>query len=396
VTLAIVFAFVQRITRVIWPAVLAVLLLATSVGFYGEHGARTGDYDALLCLFTTGYTCLLFLVIHRRRPGWPLLLACAASIAGATMTKSVAGLLPGIGVAFHVLATRRLGRVLGNPRYLAVMILALLPIALFYVAREVAEPGYLGAVWYNDFAGRAGRALDGHGGPPWYYLLALFHDGLFSAGALGLLAPAGLLYARGRSKHALFYALCCVAGELLAISASATKLPQYALPAIPWICIACALAAHAGMPRLLEHGEGEPRSRTKPAVAFALIAVAVANIGVRTGIMRYSMLPDREYMPQAGYGALLSALHDRGVTEVTIVDPGFDVEGIHAYAPQLDYYALLWRSRDMAIDRTKSIPDRSFRTIASCDPGISRVLIARGGQPIGFAGCGFLSQGGGG
>jgi 4-amino-4-deoxy-L-arabinose transferase-like glycosyltransferase len=377
-TLAIVFAFVRAATRALWPAMLAAVLLAASIGFYGEHGARTGDYDALLCLFTTSYLCLLFRVVHQRRPSWRPLVGAALLVAAATMTKSVAGLLPGLGVALYLVASRRLTRVLGCPRYWIALPLALLPIAAFYAAREASAPGYLHAIWYNDIAGRYARALDRHGGAPTYYLRAIFVDGLFSVGPIAVLTPLGLVAARGRARAALLFALCCVAGELLVVSTSATKLPQYVLPALPWLAIACAIAAHAAWPAL--RGARLPL-RLAAGLVVATLAVPSA---IRSIDMRYGLLAERQYYPQAGYGALLAALHREGVSRVLLVDRGVEADGLSAYAPQLDYYALLWRTRGMRVERVTTLPADAREPIASCDPYFVAQLH---GQPLGFPGC---------
>lgn len=382
-TLAIVFVFVRRITLQVWPAAVAVLLLVTSVGFYGEHGARTGDYDALLCLFTTGYTCVLFAAVHRRRPRWRLLLAAASLIAGATMTKSIAGLLPGVGVFIYLLVSRRIGRVLVNGRYMAVLLLALVPIGLFLAAREAAGAGYVQAMWHNDIAGRSGVPIEGHSGWPWYYFGLIFVDGLFSVGVLALLAPLALATAGGRSRPALIFALCCIVGEVIPISASATKLPQYALPALPWIAVACAIALHATLPLIATH------HRARWLVGGLLLAAGVPIFSAVAQV-RYGLLARREFYPQAGYGALLSALHARRVPRVILIDPGINVAGIDHYTPQLDFYATLWRSRGLMISKRISLPESGYASdataLASCDPGVARALLARGGKPVGGAG----------
>ncbi|WP_334656753.1 ArnT family glycosyltransferase [Sphingomonas panaciterrae] len=201
-TLAIVFAFTRRVTRSLPAAAFALVLLAISVGFYGEHGARTADYDALLCFFTTAYLALFHRAVHRRRPGWPLLLLAFAAVVAAAMTKTVAAIVSGMGVALYLLIAGRLGRVLANPRYAVLMMLALVPLAVFYLAREAGGPGYLSAVWFNDFAGRVRNDLDPLDTRPWYHLETVFLYPMLSAGPLALLAPLALKRARGPRRQA--------------------------------------------------------------------------------------------------------------------------------------------------------------------------------------------------
>lgn len=387
-TLALVYAFVHRTTKSIATAVLAVVLLATSVGFYGEHGARTADYDSLLCFFVTAYLMLFYRAVHRRRPGWTLLLLAAALVAGATMTKTIAGLVPGAGVALYLLVSGRLPRVLGTLRYPAILLLALVPVGTFYTVREQLAPGYLDAVWYNDFAGRVEVQQGLSATPPWYYFEILFYDGLFSAGILALIAPLGLAGAKGQQRQALIFALCCVLAQLVIVSIAATRLVQYILPALPWLAIACAITIKQRLPRFLGRGEPAPPSRIRLALAAALIVAALINIGARTATVRYDLLLQRAYYPQASYSTVLAALHDRGVRQVAVLEPGMRWDGLKGYAPQLRFYTLLWSQRGMRIERYKALPERRGVTVeASCDPRLSEALLAGGGTPIGVPGC---------
>lgn len=389
-TLALVFGFVRRATRSLPTAALAVVLLATSVGFYGEHGARTADYDALLCFFTTAYLRLFHVAVHQVRPGWQLLGLAFAAVAAAALTKTVAGLVPGVGVVFYLLLCGRWRRVAMSPSYAILLLLALVPLACFYLLREADTPGFFAAAWYNDVAGRLRDHLEPVEAKPWYYVQTVFQHGLFSAGPLALLAPVGLWGATGRSRQALLFALCCVAGQFAVVTITATKLSQYMLPALPWLAIACAITAKERLPSFLGHGGAVAPSMRALLLPSALIAAAVINIGVRTVTMRYDLLLERAWQPQASYGLLFAALHAHGVRDVTIVDPGFRVDRIETDHPQLRYYTMLWRGRGMVIDRQVALRDaqQTGAIVASCDPRTATgVLVPRGGRMIGAPGC---------
>jgi 4-amino-4-deoxy-L-arabinose transferase-like glycosyltransferase len=387
-TIVIVFFFVRRVTRSLPTATLAVLLLATSVGFYGEHGARTGDYDALLCFFTTAYLSILYFAVHQRRPAWRMLLLAGILVAGATMTKTVAGLVPGVGVALYLLVSGRVYRAIASPRYVVMLLLALMPLTAFYLLREWLAPGFVEAAWYNDVSGRFRDHLAVQGGPPYYYVKTLFLDGLFSAGPLALLAPVGLAGSKGQTRRALIFALCCVVGQLLLVTVTATRLVQYILPALPWLAIACAITVKERLPRFLGFSESARPDWRRIILPSMLVAAAVTNIGIRTAVMRYDLLLERAFYPQASYGALLASLHDRGVRRVTVLEPGIEVSGITAYQPQLRYYALLWNRRGMMIERHGNLPGQTGQdTLASCDPGLSGLLLSRGGSSPDVPGC---------
>lgn len=384
-TLAVVFAFVRRVTHAVAPAALAVFLLSASVAYFGEHGARTGDYDALLCFFTTSYLCLLYFAVHRTCPPKRLIVAAGVLIAAAALTKTIAGLVPGAGVALYLLLTGRIGRAFRTPAYAAMVLASLVPLAIFYAAREQAAAGYLHAVWYNDFSGRYQDQLGPLRRAPWFFFQELGYDWMFSAGPLALLAPLGLIGRKDQSRQALLFALCCVATQLTIISLPATRLIQYMLPAVPWLAIACAIAFADRLPRTFaRQREGGSPGRVNPAVA--LVAIAILFACVTAARLRYDLLPKRSFYPEASYGTLFATLHDEGVHDVTIVDPGLDVSGLKAYAPQLDFYMLLWRARGMRIDRGDWL-SAPHSTIASCNSALTDTVIKNGGQPVGADGC---------
>lgn len=59
-TLACTLWFVRKVTGSMGVALGSAILLLLSPGFFGEHGARTGDFDAVLLLFVTGGLQLLY------------------------------------------------------------------------------------------------------------------------------------------------------------------------------------------------------------------------------------------------------------------------------------------------------------------------------------------------
>ncbi len=387
-TLAMVFAFVRHATGSRATASLALVLLATSVGFYGEHGARTADYDALLCFFTTAYLAVLFALVHQPRPGWPMLCACAALIAAATLTKTIAGVVPGIGVAAYVVLQRRPLRDFATPRIAVMLAVALMPITLFYGVREFVAPGYIHAVIYNDAIGRIAAHLELHANPPWYYLHAVFVAGLFSTGPLALLAPFAVRVANGRARQAALFALCCFGGQLFAVSIMVTKLFQYILPGLPWLAIACAIGVDALVRRVPVAAHGRMIPHKDLALPAVLLLATTVIVIAQSAAIRYDLLWQRAFYPQARYGEVLSALHKQGVRHVAVIEAGMVMAGETHYAPQLRYYTLIWQQRGMTIDQLDGVPNRAAgMTIATCDPDFVSAVLARDGTRIGQTGC---------
>ncbi|WP_339827802.1 GtrA family protein [uncultured Parasphingorhabdus sp.] len=378
-TVLLVMLFLRRITRSVGIATFGGLALAISGGFFGEHGARTGDYDALLCFLTTGYLMLLFFALHRQPPPIRWILLAAVFGAAALMTKSVAGGAPAAGVFLYILITGRWRRPFTTPYYFVAGLLALAPLILFLALREYATPGYLGATIYNDVAGRFSEVLGNHSGPPWAYLQVTFVNGLFSLGTAVLLAPFALTIARGRTRFALIYALCIAFGLLVIVSISATKLQHYYLPAYPFLAIAAALAVHACLTHLKAlTAAGALSSRRASIVRIAPVILLVIAMA-QSVQMRLNLIDPRLDYPGARYGVLLDALAAERAP-ILLVDTGTGISIDPHYAPELRFHAMVARENGRSVTETSDISRlasvSSNTIVATCDPSLTPVLQA--------------------
>lgn len=385
-TLLILILFVRRMTGSLATGLTAGTFLLLSPGFFGEGGARTGDYDALLLFFTTAYLQLLFLAVHDRRPRLTAFLLSGLMIGGAAMTKTAAGLIPGAGVAAYLLLTRRWPRLFENAGGYALMaVAAAAPLLLFYAAREAASPGYLSAVVHNDLFGRFGDRVTGGPTSPWLYARELA-SGWFFAGPFLLAAPLALRYLRGKSRALMLYSLCTAGMTILVYSAASTRLLHYVLPAFPALAAAAALAL-----RCLAHkfvaAPLRSRSGLVQPLTLALVALLVfGQLGARSLYWRTEGFAAREFYPQASYGDLFAALSSRGVTEAVAVDPGFALAEPN-YTPLLRAYRLIWREKGLEVGHRVKLEQASGPVIASCDPVTAAALRRRGPEIAGVTGC---------
>ena len=370
-TLTLVMAFVRRVSGTMIPAAGAAAMLALSPGFFGEHAARTADYDAPLIFFTTLCALALFDVLHGRRPRVALAIAAAAG-AAALMTKGIAGAMPLAGVAVYAAAVGRARRLL-RPRVLAAAAAAALPLATWLMLREAAGAGFAAATWRNDVGGRYARSLIGDAKPVGFYLQQLA-AGYLAGLPLLLAAPLSWrLGARRRERLAIGFALCVAVTQLAIVSAAASKLSHYLLPALPFAAIAAALGTGALARRL-------PRW---PVVALVAIVMIVA--AERAGTIRYRLEPAGEWRGAGLYGSLLAALPPG---EVAVWEPAAPIEDQQHYVPELAAYRLIWAERGIAarqVVREAEIGDAPL--VASCDPAIVALLRQRGPDVAGVAGC---------
>lgn len=385
-TLAIVMVFVRRVSGSIWTAALAVALLVISPAALGEHGARTADYESLLTFFVTGYLVLLFFALHRARASRMQLALIALCIVGAALTKSIAGVMPGIGVCVYLLRARRFPRLWDGWGYLVAGAAVVGAVATFFFLREADAPGYLAAVWYNDIGGRFAAALETDRKPVTFYLADLW-AGYFAGTALLILAPFVLRRMPARSRAATIYGLSIILTFLVVISLAGSKLHHYILPVLPIMAIVAALAFRTIVSRSARalHG-GTPRERL---TGWLLLAAAILPLIPATQgaiARRYLVEPAYEGAASRRYGPLFERMALQPL-RVTVIDPGFTKYGDTHYVAVLQAYRLLWQRRGVAIDWSIALDPAIRGIVASCKPEVVPTLLTQDRDIGGVTGC---------
>jgi 4-amino-4-deoxy-L-arabinose transferase-like glycosyltransferase len=362
-TIAVVIQFTHQIARSAVAALFAGVLLATSPTFFGVHVAVTADYDALLCLFTTASSCLLFHEFHRARPRPSRVLAAAVLVIAAVLTKGIAGLIPAAGIAAYLTAVHRWNRLHERPVYVAAAVCTLAAVCTFYVSRECVAPGYLAAVSRNELGGRYLSTIEGHAGPRLYYL-SLLANGGFSLSTVGLLTPLALAVARVRVRAGLAFSSCVSFSVLAVLSLGATKIAWYAAPVLPFMSISAALAGVA-IARALTIRMPQNTSLLRQSAVGACVVISAYCLAQAILVQYGDAYVDFEH--EARYGKLLTELERRGVRDVLIFDSSFRDN----YAPRLRYYSQVAALDGLHVklvtsrDYSGSLP--STGAIASCD-----------------------------
>ena len=366
-TLGCTLWFVRRVTGSFSAALAAASLLLISPGFFGEHGARTADYDGPLALFVTAGLQLLFFAVHRTRPRLLSMFAIGGLIASAALTKSIAAFIPVTGVLLYLAAIRRFPRVLSQwQRYAVAAALAVAPLLTFYALREAAGPGYLKAVLHNDILGRFSETMI-EPTSPLYYVGQIFL-GWFVAGPFLLAAPLAMAHCSPRERLLFIYSAAIVGASLLVFSAASNRAVQYALPMFPWLSIMAVLTLRYLVRVVVTSWRG---GKTLLAIALGATLVMVGGqVTYRAAYWRYQAFPERQFYAQSSYGDLFAALSARGVTAVTVVDPGVRHLGIPGYAPLLHWNALIWRERGMTIRQEQQQRAEGAGPFASCEPTV--------------------------
>lgn len=382
-TLLCTILFVRRVTRSAPLAFGSATLLLLSPGFFGEHGARTADYDATLLFFVTAGLQLAFLLVHRVQPRTGAALLAGGLIGLGALTKSVAAFIPLPGLLLYLLVIGRTGWLARHWRPVAVGLAAAIgPLLLFMLLREARAPGYLEAVAFNDVFGRFSQSLLPEETGPFYYAEELIR-GWFFGGPFLLAAPFVLGRLHGRKRALLLYSFCVAGGALLVYSAASTRAMQYALPIFPWLAIIGALAIQWLVQRyVLANWQSEQRVAAVM-IAGGMLLVAGQLTG-RAAYWRYQGFPERQFYTQAYYGDVFGALHARGHRHVIAVDPGIQ-EPTPSYAPLLDWNRSAWALRGMRIDRLLATPGDARLPLVSCEPNVFEKW--RGSQVERVKGC---------
>jgi 4-amino-4-deoxy-L-arabinose transferase-like glycosyltransferase len=218
------------------PGVFASLVLVTSPGFMGLHGARTGDYDAVLSFFIIA-SVLSFLRFLETNKSKSLYLSFVA-LTLAVLTKGIAGLmfLPALFVIS--LLSKKFSELLQNRHFYIGLFIFVLSIAGYYLLREMANSGYWEAVVENELGGRFLETTENHRHGFWFYFQNLLRFRLpFWIYILPIATAMGVTSNIERIKIFSIYNSILITLFWLIISISQTKLFWYDLPLYPLISI---------------------------------------------------------------------------------------------------------------------------------------------------------------
>ena len=219
-----------------WVGLIAVLILVTSHGYINFHASRTGDYDALLTLFTTLFCFSYFLFLETNSKKYLHLFFTALILA--VLTKSIQGgfFLPAL--LIYTLIKRKFRSLIKSKMFWVDLIISITIIASYYLLREKYNPGYLQAVWDNELWGRYIQTNEGHKQDFWYY----YHNLIaFQFSFWYWLIPCGITIGctikNKQIRNTTFFSTITGLIYLLTISLAQTKLEWYDAPLYPFLAI---------------------------------------------------------------------------------------------------------------------------------------------------------------
>lgn len=170
----IIYIFSLKVLKNRWIGLLGSLIILSSMGFPDIHIGRSGDYDALLTLFT--FLGSIFTFIYFQNFNKKYLYYAGLFWTLAILTKSVAGLLLIPGIILFSVFDKKILKLIKQPSFWKTFLLLILTIGIYYGGREILNHGYLKAVLNEEILGRYQKDIGSGGSNFWYYwnLMASF------------------------------------------------------------------------------------------------------------------------------------------------------------------------------------------------------------------------------
>lgn len=232
-TSLILIGFSYRVLNHVWIGILAVFVLISMPGYNTEHGFRTGDYEALLILFTTLVVLIYFHIFQNNASKYWY--GLALFLIFAVLTKSITALLFIPGLFLYLLYIKKWKIVFLNNHFYFSIGLFLLGVASYYISRELYSPGYLNAVWQNELGGRYLTVIEAHSHPFYFYISNFTRK--FSVWiivlALGFIFFGKKLFQKDWIVFFMIQIICFI----VIISIAKTKLYWYDLPTYPFFAL---------------------------------------------------------------------------------------------------------------------------------------------------------------
>ncbi len=239
---ALIF-FTMKYLKSFWLGFIAVFVLITTQGYIQEHATRTGDYDALLTLFTTLQSILFFLYCESKKNKFLYFFFIATTLA--VLTKSITGLIFLPAIAIYCAVVKMIVPTLQNKHFYIALSLFITVSLGYYLLRELQNPGYLSAVYENELGGRFLEVKENHQQDFWFYFNRQIE---FEFKYWYLLLPCGILIGFVHKNKLInrltILLVLLITSFLLIISTAKTKIEWYDVPLYPFYSIIVAIIIH--------------------------------------------------------------------------------------------------------------------------------------------------------
>lgn len=231
-----IYLFSRKILKDRWVGILGALIILSSMGFSDIHIGRTGDYDALLTLWTFLAAIFFFVYIESLKNRYIYFSGLFWILA--VLTKGVAGLFMAPGILIYLLLTRKLVKTVRTGATWKMGAIFILTISIYYVGREIINQGYLEAVVKEELFDRYGKQFSWDIGDFLFYwkLMASFRFQVWTylvpLSLVIIFLTKNLVY-----KKFIIFSYLLSLTYFLIISGSSTKNPWYDAQLYPFLSL---------------------------------------------------------------------------------------------------------------------------------------------------------------
>jgi 4-amino-4-deoxy-L-arabinose transferase-like glycosyltransferase/putative flippase GtrA len=348
---------------------IAVLLLYATPGYVLFHGARSGDYEALLILGTTSYLIAGYLMLQAKPAEKPVWLAiCSGCIVLSFLTKTIQGMIMLPPLIAFVCIKERSGLFLRARAFLLAGLFIIAICAGYYLLREQYDPGYFKAVQANDLAGRYANEIEQHGQDWTWYL----NQTRQFPWLIPCFLVAGWQLRQGMASSRPLILLLFIASVFyfVIISSARTKLVWYAAPLSPL----CALIMAIGLTGFLEtYGKAYPFVSPAGLPLRVLLSAAAATVilfnlnAINTQIAKRAA----DYLDAYSVFLRSTQMDKFKTAKLAVIHPGYQNQQNDPYyiAPPLFYVnRLRVEGRDVRVMQQPLALPHNIDTILACGP----------------------------
>lgn len=363
ITAISIYRFVLKHLKDVVAAFFSGMVLISSVGFIGMHVARTGDADSLAVLFITLFAIYYYNSIEKASASEidkRALYISSLFFALALLTKSSYAFFVLPGILVYILITGK-WKILVNKHFYLAAILSLLPLLLYYLLREHQNPGYLKAVWVNEYGGRFSETVEKHAHPFYYYFVQLLNYRYFYWLYFFLIGIPFLLKGKSSAGNKIAR-YCALSGFsiLLVISFSKTKLDWYDAAVFPFFSIVCGILLSKLAGLLIAYFMVRKAFYTK--VIYVLFFIIIFFYPYRKVLSYINIKPGEAAYIRLKYGPFMKQLYKENPNDSVVFYE-------NVYNSQLLYYTKTFKEEGKKVEIVNSLDRlKEGDKIAACVP----------------------------
>lgn len=223
----------------VWTRLLVMVCFVGHEGFIRHHISRTGDLDAVMTFFMVIYVFVVLDAIHQKRFTSKHSLWFFVAMVGAFYSKSIGGWLM-MGPLLMVWLLSPVRSVLFTLRFWMAALLSGLICFMYYLIRELMQPGFLDLVWHSEYMRMFKNVMPWHEHSASYYFTNFITLRTFTPWVYFLVIAIMyclFLLKENKARHHLFQWIILGLGYMLVITIPAVKLEWYDAPAFPFFAM---------------------------------------------------------------------------------------------------------------------------------------------------------------